>query len=178
MVLKILPLWESYNAAIHVNSESKEVDFYKKSKLVPGAEITPFKRIVYYIKPLKKMVNQLGGSLDGLGMQEDRSVFKNKDGDAIAPVICYESIYGEYCTGYVRNKANAMFIVTNDGWWDNTAGHRQHLMFASLRAIESRRSIARSANSGVSAFINQRGDILQATHYDEEDAIRGKYTIE
>ena len=53
------------------------------------------------------------------------------------------------------------------------AGHRQHLYFASLRAIETRRSIARSANTGISAFINQRGEIFQATKYDEAVAIKG-----
>ena len=91
----------------------------------------------------------------------------------IAPVICYESIFGEYHNGYIKKGAQAIFIMTNDGWWDNTAGHRQHLYFASLRAIETRRGIARSANTGISAFVNQRGDILQPTKYGEAVAIKG-----
>ena len=66
-----------------------------------------------------------------------------------------------------------IFIITNDGWWGNTAGHKQHLHYASLRAIETRRSIARSANTGISAFINQRGDIEQATEYWEPAVIQG-----
>ncbi|HRZ78204.1 MAG TPA: nitrilase-related carbon-nitrogen hydrolase, partial [Bacteroidales bacterium] len=81
--------------------------------------------------------------------------------------------YGGFFSGFVRNGAELMFIITNDGWWGNTAGHRQHLTFASLRAIENRRSIARSANTGISAFVNQRGDILQATPYWEPAVIRG-----
>ena len=70
-----------------------------------------------------------------------------------------------------------LFIGTNDGWWDNTAGHRQHLRYARLRAIETRRSIARSANTGVSALINQRGEILQPTKYGEAAAIRGELRL-
>ncbi len=142
---------------------------YRKSKMVPGAESFPFKKILFFMEPL---VNQLGGTVAGLGFQKERSVFSSPTAK-IAPVICYESIFGGYFRGYIHAGANAVFIMTNDGWWDNTAGHRQHLHFASLRAIETRRSIARSANTGISAFINQRGDILQATKYNEAIAIKG-----
>ena len=107
-----------------------------------------------------------------LDSQKERSAFKASD-LGVAPVICYESVFGEYTTGYVKNGANALFIVTNDGWWDNTAGHKQHLLFASLRAIETRRPIARSANTGISCLINQRGDILQPTEYDEAATVKG-----
>jgi apolipoprotein N-acyltransferase len=67
-----------------------------------------------------------------------------------------------------------MTIITNDGWWRDTPGHRQHKSYASLRAIETRRSIARSANTGISCFVNQRGDILQACNWWEADVIRSK----
>jgi apolipoprotein N-acyltransferase len=90
----------------------------------------------------------------------------------IAPVICFESIYGEYVTEYIRNGANLIFIITNDGWWDNSAGYKQHLNYAQLRAIETRRSIARSANTGISAFINQRGEIINMTEWWIRDAIK------
>ncbi|MBC8147125.1 MAG: apolipoprotein N-acyltransferase, partial [Bacteroidetes bacterium] len=61
---------------------------------------------------------------------------------------------------------------TNDGWWGNTPGHRQHYSFAPLRAIETRRSIARSANTGTSVFVNQRGEVFQPTEYWVEDVIK------
>jgi len=163
---------ETYNGAIQMDNLSDEIQFYKKSIFVPGAESFPYGKYLPFFKPL---VDQLGGTLAGNGGQAKRSVFKGKK-YRVAPVICYESIYGEYCTDYIRRNetnANAIFIGTNDGWWDDTMGHRQHLLFARLRAIETRRSIARSANSGVSAFINQRGDILQATTYETEAAIKG-----
>ena len=117
------------------------------------------------------MADKLGGSLAGHGKQAIRAAFTSQAG-GVAPVICYESVYGEYTTGYVRHGANALFIITNDGWWDNTAGHIQHMKFASLRAIETRRDIARSANTGISCFINQRGDIRNKTSYDEPIAIK------
>ena len=161
---------EAYNAAIQI-SQKDSVSFYKKSILVPGAEIFPYKNFFRFMKPL---VDQLGGTLGGNGTQKSRSVFWNENKEfAVAPVICYESIYGEYCTEYIRKGANAIFIMTNDGWWDDTAGHKQHHHFARLRAIETRRAIARSANTGFSSFINQRGDVVSKTGYEEEAAHLG-----
>jgi apolipoprotein N-acyltransferase len=57
----------------------------------------------------------------------------------------------------VSNGAQALFIITNDGWWKNTNGYKQHLYYASLRAIETRRPVARAANTGISCIIDIRG---------------------
>lgn len=171
--------FETYNLAAQLTLDSEEVQIYKKSKLVPGAEIFPFKRFLPFMEPL---VKQLGGTTAGLGMQEKRSPFVSNSG-RIAPVICYESVFGSYFTGYIRPQSRnemgsqAAFIMTNDGWWDNTPGHRQHLYYASLRAIETRRSIARSANTGVSGFVDQRGCISQPTLYDEATSIKGTINL-
>ncbi len=166
--------YEVYNLGAQISGETEEVQIYKKSKLVPGPEIFPFQEIFFFMKPL---VEKLDGTTAGLGTQTKRSAFSSASG-RVAPVICYESVFGEYFANYVlQGGAQLAFIMTNDGWWDNTAGHRQHLYFASLRAIETRRSIARSANTGISAFINQRGDILQPTQYNEAIAIRGTLTL-
>ncbi|MBI1223896.1 MAG: apolipoprotein N-acyltransferase [Bacteroidetes bacterium] len=160
--------WEAYNAAIQLQSGADSIPFYIKSKLVPGAEILPYNKYLFFLSPI---ADKLGGSVEGLGSQPRREAFPSESG-RVAPSICYESIFGDYNGGYVRAGAEATFIMTNDGWWDNTAGHKQHLAFARLRAIETRRSIARSANTGISCFINQRGDVQQPTQYGEEAAIR------
>ena len=160
--------YEILNAAIQLSMDSPEVPLYRKSKLVPGPEIFPYPWFFFFMKPL---VDRLEGTVSGVGTQAQRSALSSPAGK-VAPVICYESIFGEYSTGYIKNGAQAIFIMTNDGWWDNTAGHRQHLYFASLRAIETRRAIARSANTGISAFINQRGDIQQPTAYGVDAVIK------
>jgi len=165
--------WEAYNAAVQLESGSDDIPIYYKSLLVPGAEMLPYHKVLFFLKPLS---DKLGGSLEGYGSQKERGVFYS-NGVGVGPEICYEAIYGEYTLGYVRNGAKAIFIVTNDGWWDKSPGYIQHLLFARLRAIETRRSIARSANVGSSAFINQRGDISQATTYGEAAAIKGKIQL-
>jgi apolipoprotein N-acyltransferase len=161
--------WQVYNAAVQLTAGEEEVPVYFKSKLVPGAEQFPFYEILFV---LKFVVDQLDGTIEGNATQEKREAFKAEDGMGVGPVICYESIYGEFATGYIKEGANALFILTNDGWWDKTAGHKQHLQFASLRAIETRRPIARSANTGISCFINQRGDIRMKTGYEETATIK------
>jgi apolipoprotein N-acyltransferase len=119
-----------------------------------------------YFKFLENYAIDLGGTVGSLGTDEERKVFITQDGSLkVAAVICYESIYGEFIGRFARNGAELIFIVTNDGWWGNTPGHRQHFIYSRLRAVETRRSIARSANTGISAFINQRGDILQQSGY-------------
>jgi apolipoprotein N-acyltransferase len=79
----------------------------------------------------------------------------------VAPIICYESIWGEYVAKAVSKGAQFIAVITNDGWWGNTSGKDQHLAYAKLRAIETRRWVARSANTGISGFINQRGDVVK-----------------
>ena len=157
------------NSALYLDSGGTP-QIYHKSKLVPGVEKMPFPRL---LKPLEKFAIDLGGMTGSHGIQKERSALgPANDEIRVAPVICYESIYGDFVTGYIRNKAGLIFIITNDGWWLDTPGHRQHLQYARLRAVETRRSIARSANTGISAFINQRGDVFQQTPYWAEGAIQ------
>lgn len=166
--------YDAYNTALFIESFSPEVQVYHKSKLVPGVEQMPYPGLFRFLEPLA--VN-LGGTSGSLGKQEEPAVFHTRSGIAIAPVICYESIYGEYLTEYVRKGAQFIAIVTNDGWWGNTPGYMQHADYARLRAIETRRSIARSANTGISCFINQRGDITAQTGWWTATAIKGEINL-
>nr|WP_262921486.1 apolipoprotein N-acyltransferase [Pontibacter deserti] len=149
--------YDSFNTAMHIN-RSSEIDLYHKSKLVPGVEKLPYPHLFKFLGPL---AIDLGGTVGSQGSQETRDVFKHSQNATLgaAPVICYESIYGEYVSEYVRNGASLIFVITNDGWWSDSPGYKQHLQYATLRAIETRRSIARAANTGISAFINQKGEI-------------------
>ncbi|QJD96810.1 apolipoprotein N-acyltransferase [Mucilaginibacter robiniae] len=145
-----------YNAAVNIEN-SENIQFYHKSKLVPGAEMIPFSSLSF----LRPAFEHLGGAAGSFGSQKDVGVFYSQSGIGADPVICYESIWGDWVARSVRKGAQFIAIITNDGWWENTAGKDQHLAYAKLRAIENRRWICRSANTGISAFINERGDIVQ-----------------
>ena len=142
-----------YNAALFINDQPDFQKYYK-SKLVVGIENLPYKSVLEPL--LGNVMLDLGGTISTNTTQEDRSVFVANDGTKVAPIICYESVYGEYVTEYVQHGAQFLAIITNDAWWDKSQGHKQHLTFATLRAIETRRDIARSANTGISAFVNQK----------------------
>lgn len=160
--------YDVYNTALQIDS-SKNVQVYHKSKLVPGVERMPFASL---LKPLESLAIEMGGTFGSLGTQKYRSVFTDSlNNTHVAPVICYESVYSDFVTGYMQKNANIIFIITNDGWWGKTPGHIQHLNYARLRAIENRVQIARSANTGISCFINEFGEISNATNFWEEAVI-------
>ncbi|SEM30885.1 apolipoprotein N-acyltransferase [Olivibacter domesticus] len=159
--------YDVFNAAVLIDNSSR-VQFYHKSKLVPGVEQLPFASLSF----LKPLFAAFGGSTGSYGKQEEPSVFYAQSGIGAAPVICYESIWGDYVSKYVREGAQFIAIVTNDGWWGNTSGKSQHLDYAKLRAIETRRWVVRSANTGISAFINQRGDIVRQSEWWKPAALK------
>lgn len=161
--------YDRFSTAILLNTLG-ETQVYHKSKLVMGVEKTPFIR---YFPFLKNLFIDLGGTSGTLGQHFCATNFVGKDGTLVAPVICFESVFGEYVTKYVKKGAQLIFVITNDGWWKGSRGYKQHLYFSQLRAIENRRSIARAANTGTSCFINQRGDVLQPTPWWQEAAISG-----
>lgn len=187
--------YDVYNTALQIDN-TDSIQVYHKSKLVPGVERMPYPVVFGFLEDL---AIDLGGTAGSLGMQEERGVFTAPSnlpagrqappeggelsgipksplwgvGEAsVAPVICYESIFGEFVTDYIRNGATLIFIITNDGWWRDTPGYKQHLIYGRLRAIETRRSIARSANTGISCFINARGDFSQETEWWEPAVIQ------
>ncbi len=160
--------WESYNTSILMHS-SGDNDFVHKSKLVLGVEQVPF---IKYLPFLDEWSIDQGGASGTLGISKEPLILKGKNG-WFAPVVCYESVYGEFVSQQVRKGAEYIAIITNDGWWQDTPGYKQHLSFARLRAIENRRSVARSANTGTSAIINQRGDIIQETGWWKATSIVG-----
>jgi len=159
--------WDSYNSAFEIDSSGLRA-YYNKSKLVPGVERMPYPQFFGF---LEKFAIDLGGTSGSLGMSPEPLVF-SAGKLPVAPVICYESIYGEFVTHYIRKGAQVIFIITNDAWWGDTPGYRQHFAYASLRAVETRRSIARSANTGISGYINQRGDVIESVPYDEKHVLK------
>ena len=147
--------YDVYNTALQINKQGLQI--YHKSKLVPGVERMPYPAL---FKPLEGLAINLGGTFGSLGTQDTRTVFFNKDKSiGVAPVVCYESIFGEFVADYVSNGANLIFIITNDGWWQDTPGYKHHLAYARLRAIETRRQIARSANTGISCVVDELGEV-------------------
>ncbi|MDX9751748.1 MAG: apolipoprotein N-acyltransferase [Flavobacteriales bacterium] len=161
--------YSAANAAMFTGTDGRS-SAYRKSKLVAGVEQLPFAALLGHIEQLSV---DLGGTTGSLAKQAERTVFRDPAaGIAVAPVICYESVFGEHVAAHVRNGAELIAVITNDGWWADSPGYRQHLTFSSLRAIETRRAVARSANTGISCAVDQRGVVHDATDWWVPDARR------
>ncbi|MBQ3251495.1 MAG: apolipoprotein N-acyltransferase [Bacteroidales bacterium] len=168
-------LWvESHNSALMIDG-SRRTEIFHKSKLVVAVEHTPYPR---FFCPID---NMLGGVMGRCVGQDEITLLNVEDIEGhktpIGCAVCYESVYGEYYTDYIRKGARAMTIITNDAWWGDTPGYRQHLSYASLRAIETRRAIARCANTGISAIISPAGEIMQPTPWWEQAVIKGQIPL-
>lgn len=165
-------MYDSYNTALLIG-EQGVLNSYHKSKLVPGVEKMPYPRVLGF---MEYFAIDMGGITGSLGLSDEPAVFSSGPWK-LAPAICYESIYGEYLGEFVHQGANVLAIITNDGWWKNTDGYKQHLLYGRMRAIEHRLPIVRCANTGTSAFIDASGNIHHATKWWEPAAFTIKVPV-
>lgn len=158
--------YDVFNTALRIYKDS--VQIFHKSKLVPGVEKMPYPAL---FKPLEKLAIDLGGTTGSLGKQKEPSLLYVKNKIPVATIICYESVFSDFVSQFFDIGAQTLFVITNDGWWGNTPGYYQHLVFGRLRAIENRTYIARSANTGISAVINPLGEIKLKSAFQEKDVL-------
>lgn len=158
---------EKYNTALLIDGINP-LQIYHKSKLVLGAEKVPFVDIFPFMA-------QLSISLEGTNsvlVSEPKPKNFTAKGLNFAPLICYESVYGEFDREFSLQNADFLCVMTNDGWWGKTPGYKQHQALSQIRAIENRRYVVRSANTGISCVINQKGEVVQSLDWDVEGAIK------
>ena len=157
---------ESYNSAALLDSNGAQI--YHKSKFVPGVETLPS-----FLKFMAPLFDKFGGTTGGYVKQDDRTVLLTTNNTyRIAPSICYESIYGEFMSTYVRHGADLLVVITNDGWWGKTPGYLQHENYARLRAIETRRWVVHCANTGISCFIDPAGNVFDPQPWDRTAVLK------
>lgn len=156
---------EIYNTAIGINLDGLP-QLHHKGKLVIGVEQTP----TWIFRALRFLVIDLGGTLGQIGEGTSGTAFDN-NGLKIGPAICYEGVYGDFFGDHVRKGAEVMAILSNDGWWGDTPGYRHLFSISRLRAIEHRRAVVRSANTGQSGFISPRGDVTGTMGWEERGVL-------
>jgi apolipoprotein N-acyltransferase len=159
--------YQKFNAAVFVKDTSAKVAIYHKSKLVPAGEMVPFPQL---LKPIFLIFDNLKGLITP---QTERTIFQLNKGVKIAPLICYESTFGEFSNQFIQNGAQILCVITNDAFWRGSPEPWQHQQIDRIRAIETRRAIARASHHGFSGFINQKGQILQSTPTDQMLAEKG-----
>ena len=159
--------YESYNTAWEFDVHGVSND-YHKMKLVPGVEKMPYPQIFGF---LEYFSIDMGGISGSLGSEDQPVVFELDQKPSVAPLICYESVFPGFVNQFVRKGAEIILVITNDGWWKDTDGYKQHMQYARLRAIENRKDVVRSANTGISCHINYKGEVLQKLGWWEQGVI-------
>ena len=152
-----------FNSAYLISPETKNVSKYDKTHLVPYGEYVPFES---WLPFLGKLVAQVGDFQPG---KPGKTLPWKKD--ALGIQICYEVIFPVLSRELVKNGATLLINITNDAWFGKTSGPYQHFSMTVLRAVENRRALARSANTGISGFIDPAGRILAATPLLEEAVV-------
>ena len=165
--------YESFNSALLLDKNNKTT-FYHKTKLVPLFERMPF---VNYLSFLGKYSLELGGYNGTYSNRNTTKSFTTSDSTEIIPIVCFESVFGDYCAQRVNNRPGFICLITNDGWWKNSMGYKYHFDFSRLRAIENRREIIRVANNGISALINTKGEIVEQTKWWEKATMKGEIKL-
>lgn len=164
--------YENYNSALVVQP-NVPTQLYRKAKPVLGGEKVPF---LSWFPILKEYSVELGGTSGMIGWGSEIKP-QEASGFKITPAICYESVYGEYLSYFTRQESDIICVITNDGWYDDTPGHKQHCSFSQIRAIENRRAVVRSANTGISCLIDDRGEIISSIPWDEEGVLQGELPV-
>lgn len=157
--------YETYNTSLFYAKD--KAHFIHKSKLVPGTESIPF---VQWFPFLGTLTLGNGGTSGSLGVESEPKVFKHNS-EVFAPIICYESIYGEFVGQQCKKGAQLLVVMTNDGWWGDTPGHRQHNSFSALRALENRKYLVRSGNTGISSVWAPDGTCTKRLAYGTKGVI-------
>lgn len=166
--------YDVYNSAISVNAVNHEVDVTHKSRLTSGVESMPFYK---FLRKIGLLGISQGGMVSSFATDGEPVIFENEpSGVKGGTAISFESIYGQHFGRFVKAGADVMFIITDDSRWGDTPGYKQHLRFAQLRAIETRREIGRSANCGISGMIDARGDIIAQSSWGERTIVTATIT--
>lgn len=160
--------YNNFNSAIAFGAHNKDI-IHHKTRLVVGVEAMP------RLQLLEDYID-LGGITGQLGRSYEPTVFRRYD-LTVGPAICYEGLYGDAYAEFVRRGADVMLVLSNDGWWGDTPGHKRLFDFCRLRAIETRRSVARSANTGVSGFITPRGEVVERLGWDKRGVLTAHVEI-
>jgi apolipoprotein N-acyltransferase len=143
------------NSAAMIGPTGDTVSRYDKMHLVPFGEYVPFKSLLFWADSLTR---QVGDFTPGT-----QYTVSQTGGHRLSTVICYESIFPDLVRQFVDRGAELLVVITNDGWFGESSAPFQHLRMGVVRAVENRRYMVRTANTGVSAIIDPYGRIVART---------------
>ena len=154
------------NSAGLLAPSGEQVSRYDKIHLVPFGEYVPLKDLLFFAESL---VRNVGGFTPG-----SEYTISHVDGHRISTTICYEDAFPALMRQFPLRGAELIVNITNDGWFGSTSAPYQHLRTARVRAVETRRSIVKVANTGITAIIDPYGRIVARTELGERTTLEGR----
>jgi apolipoprotein N-acyltransferase len=163
--------WNSSLLFYRDTNGARRVEHYHKQKLVPLGEHVPFVESLPFLGKIFSWSVGLGSWNTGSGYDVMNLPLHNyydlatarRDSAKLWAMICYEAVYPSFVRHFVHSGAEALMIVTNDGWYGKSSGPHQLNQYSVLRAIENRRWVVRSANTGISSIVDDRGHFVRET---------------
>ncbi|HEY8132692.1 MAG TPA: apolipoprotein N-acyltransferase, partial [Thermoanaerobaculia bacterium] len=146
-----------YNTAALFDLHGETLGRYKKIYLVPGSELFPFRQVIGFTRTFFSIQRITYGAMES---GKDATVF-SIPGARFSVLICYESVYPQLCRAFRLRGAEVLVNITNDAWFGRSFAPHQHAAFLVMRAIENRMAIVRSANTGISGFVDPMGRWVQ-----------------
>ena len=164
-----------FNSAYLLTPQGRIAGRYDKRHLVPFGEYIPLKSILFF---LDKLVVGIGDFQSGIGkltlplpQQNDQRTLH------FGVAICFEVIFPDLVRRMVKEGADFMVTITNDAWFGDSVAPYQHFGMVVLRAVENHVAFARSANTGISGFIDPNGRILSTTPIFTQEALTGSIPL-
>jgi len=145
----------SYNSAFLVRPDGTTAGIYRKVQLVPFGEYVPFRRLLFFAKPLVQAVSDFAPGT--------APVMLPFAGGAISTAICYEVVYPALIRDGILRGSTLLTTITNDAWFGRSSAPYQHFDMAAMRAIEHGRYLARSANTGISGIVDPYGRVIMTS---------------
>ncbi len=144
-----------YNSIYVIDDKGQIISASDKVHLVPFGEYMPMESLLY-----SAGLNAIAASMPGgFSAAATRSLLTLPGGAALYPLICYEAIFPNEISDDVQ-RTSALLNLTNDAWFGNTPGPYQHFQQARLRAVENGLPLIRDANTGISAIVDARGEVV------------------
>ena len=162
-----------YNAATLFDPRGEPLGSYKKIYLVPGSEEFPFRRFIGFTRTFFSIQRITYGAMES---GKEATVFTLPDAK-FSVLICYESVYPQLTRAFRLRGAQFLVNITNDAWFGRSFAPYQHAAFLVMRAIENRMAVARSANTGISGFVDPMGRWHQRTNLFTEAIISDRIPL-
>lgn len=172
-IQRVTPNKLSYNS-MYVFGQSKnlfDAQIYDKRQLVPFGEVVPFENLT---RQLGSIFNFPMSSFSP-GALDQKQIHIEKFDLKFIPALCYESIFPELMLSMHSDETNGIIMISNDSWYGDTRGPIEHLAIARMRSMEMQKPMIRVTNSGITAYIDELGAIVERLPSDEEGVLHMQY---